>query len=208
MLACSGSAAFGQRTPVRRTLTVNPPRVMLGRPIVLTVQGASQGAQYRFVATMTATGSGDRPAAGCPNNLSLGSGANVSWTPLSGTYRLTAYGPQGRETDTLSVTYAVPARRVMLATQTAQGSSATLVLRTDDLGPGHKYHWSMQYTTASATGGGTAQAFQSQPWTAQTNGPTATYPSTVPASASIKAAVGIHRGNSCEIIATGSLPNQ
>jgi len=207
-LSCTAGSVLAQVRPLtRRSLTVTPAKATLGRPVVISVQGAPQRGGYRFFATMTATGAGERPGAGCPNNLNLGSGASVSWTPASGTYRLTAFGPLGQETDTLSQTYVVQAPRVMLATQT-QGGSVPLVLRTDDLGPGHKYHWAMQYSATSATGGGTAQQTQSQPWTAQTSGPLVTYPTAVPTAAAIKASVGIHRGNPCEIIAAGFIPSQ
>jgi hypothetical protein len=166
------------------------------------VQGAPRGTSYRFVAMMTATGGGDRPssAKGCPVNQSLGTGASVTWQPISGTYRLTAYGP-----DTLRLTFSVFPRPAMLAvSQTpAQPSGVTLVLRTDDLGPGHTYYWWMQYTYETGDGNVKSAAF-SQPWTKQTNGPLATYPTAIPPQSAIRAKVSILRDNTCEVVAAGT----
>ena len=49
-------AALGQvGLTGRRTLVVSPPRAMLGQPVTLYVQGATQGARYRYVATIAAS---------------------------------------------------------------------------------------------------------------------------------------------------------
>ena len=199
-------AALGQvGLTGRRTLVVSPPRAMLGQPVTLSVQGATQGARYRYVATIAASPGAGKAHETCPTTLAIGSGARVTWQPKSGSYRLTAYGPAGHETDTLTATYVVAPRSVMLATsQTpAQPSGVTLVLRTDDLGPGHKYEWWMEYSYT--TGDGNQRGVQkSPPWMTQTNGPMATYPSPIPAAARISAKVSIHRGDPCDIIAVGT----
>ena len=203
--------ALGQ-LGARRALEVTPPRsVVVGQPVMLSVRGAAQGARYRYVATMTATGGSGRGGVGCPNNQSLGSGVRVTWRPASGTYRLTAYGPTGQaETDTLSLAYQVLPRTVMLASsQTpAQPSGVTLVLRTDDLGPGHKYEWWMQYASAVGGGGAGQGVVRSQPWTTVTSGPLATYPTPISASATISARVSIHRGEPCAVVAAGAMGPQ
>lgn len=204
-------SALGQ-IGARRALTASPPRsAMLGQPVILTVQGAAQGARYSFVATMTASGSGSKSnATQCAQTQSIGSGSRVTWQPRSGTYRLTAYGSLGRGTDSLSLTYVVHPRRAMLASsQTqAQNGSVHLTLRTDDLGPGHTYQWWMQYRGQPVpTGGGTyGPPPPPQSWTTQTNGPLATYPTPIAPPSAITATVAIHRGDPCEIVAAGATP--
>ena len=200
-LVLTTDPALGQ-LGARRALVINPPRsAVLGSSVTL----SAPGARYRFVATMTEAGDGTKVAGlGCPSNATIGSGTRVMWQPASGTYRLTAYGPAGKETDTLNVTYAVQARKAMLASsQTpAQPSGVTLVLRTDDLGPGHKYRWLMSYTTTHPNGTAGAGV---RGWTAETGGPMVAYPTPVPQQASISARVGIHRGNPCEVVAAGAM---
>jgi hypothetical protein len=211
-LCCTMSSASGQ-LGTRRTLTANPPRsAVLGTPVVLSVQGVPSGARYRYVASMTASGGGARAAGThCAQTRSIGSGSSVTWSPTSGTYRLTAYGPTARlETDTLSLTYIVQPRTVMLASSQTPvaGDSVRLVLRTDDLGPGHVYQWWMQYRGHPvATGGGTSGPPPfSQPWITQTTGPMATYPKPIRPPSSVTATVAIHRGDLCEIVAAGATP--
>jgi hypothetical protein len=205
------SSASGQ-LGARRALIANPPRsVVLGTPVVLSVRGAASGARYRYVATMTNSGAARATGTRCSQTQSIGSGASVTWSPASGTYRLTAYGPTGRlETDTLSLTYVVLPRTVMLATSQTpvSGDSVSLVLRTDDLGPGHVYEWWMQYRGQPfPTGGGTyGLPPLSPPWTAQTNGPMATYPKPIRPPSSVTATVAIHRGDPCAVVAVGTMP--
>jgi hypothetical protein len=212
-LILATESALGQGlTLTRRRLDATPARsATLGTTIVLSVQGAAQGARYRFVATMTATSSGTRsnPTSCAQTHSTIGIGSRVTWQPRSGTYRLTAYGPVGRsETDSLSLTYVVHPRRAMLASsQTpAQNGSVHLTLRTDDLGPGHTYQWWMQYRGQPvSTGGGTyGPPPPPQTWTTETNGPMATYPTPIPPPSSITATVSIHRGDPCEIVAAGA----
>lgn len=208
-------SALGQLTlKTSRALQVTPPgSASLGQAVTLSVQGAARGARYSYVAVRTATGAavrGTAPVCSTNQSISIGSGSSVTWHPASGgTYRLTAYGT-GQAADTFSLTYIVKPRAVMLASsQTpAQPSGVTLVLRTDDLGPGHVYQWWMQYRGQPvATGGGTAQPGPlSQPWTTQTNGPMATYPTPIPPPSSIAATVSIHRGDPCQVIAAGTMP--
>lgn len=205
-------SALGQvGTSARRSLRASPPSaVVLGRPVTLSVQSSGKPVRYRFVATMTTTGSGARRGQ-CVQTQNIGTGTSVTWHPKSGTYRLTAYGPAGQtETDTLTLVYVVRPSSVMLnASQTqAQAGSVTLVLRTSDLGPGHVYEWWMQYRGQSVpTGAGTyGPPPTSQPWTTQTNGPMATYPTPVAPPSSITATVSIHRGDPCEIVAAGAIP--
>ena len=214
VLAIIGTApsALGQ-LGTRRALDVNPPRsVVVGRLVTLSVRGAPNGARYRYVATTTpSAGGSNKGGVECPNFLSLGSGVRVTWRPASGAYRLTAYGPTSqKETDTLSVTYEVLPRTVMLASsQTpAQPSGLTLVLRTDDLGPGHTYEWWMQYRYH--VGGGASQgSAQSPPWTKVTNGPMTSYPTPIPTGAQVTARVSIHAGDPCAVVAAGAMgPNQ
>lgn len=210
--AAAAGALAGQ-TVARRSLEVSPPRATLGQTLTVLVRGAAAGADYRFVATRTATGSADRIAArDCGGSSELGSGTRTRWTPASGSYRLAAYGPsRRRETDTLLSSYVVSPRPVMLATARtpAQPSGVTLTLRTDDLGPGHVHFWWMQYVYPTGSGPGNQTLARSQPWTTQTNGPMATYPEPIPSSAAVSARVTIHRGNPCDVLATGATsPNQ
>jgi hypothetical protein len=218
-LACVTSQALGQLnlTP-RRSLIATPQRAILGTAITLSVRGAAQGATYRYVAAVT----GSVPAApkgktsNCNATVTIGSGTSVKWQPGSGSYRLTAYGPVGRETDTLTLAYVVPPRRVMLASAElpGPGDSVRLLLRTDDLGPGHVYEWWMRVRLPPpSTGGGPGSphppATWSPPWTTQTSGAMATYPKAlVRPPLRIEATVEIHRGNVCEIIAAGAMPSQ
>lgn len=218
-LACVTSQALGQLSLTqRRSLTAIPQRATLGTLITLSVRGAAQGATYRYVATTIGTG----PAApkgkvsNCNATVTIGSGTSVKWQPGSGSYRLTAYGPSGRETDTLTLAYVVAPRRVMLASAElpGPGDSVRLLLRTDDLGPGHVHEWWMRVALAPPpTGGGPGStpppASWSPPWITQTSGPMATYPRTLARSPlRIEAAVEIHRGNVCDIVAAGAMPSQ
>jgi hypothetical protein len=190
----------------RTTLEVTPSRITLGRSVTLSVRGARPDARYRFVAIMTATGGGDQPnVKGCQARQDLGSGAQVTWTPASGTYRLMAYGPTPQaETDTVSLAFAVAARRVMLASST---SGSTFVLRTDDLGPGHSYQWWMRYSYETGDGN-VKHGAVSQPWTGNSNGPMVTYPGSLPSSANVSARVSIYRSDPCAVIAAGAMgPN-
>lgn len=206
VLCCALPPALGQLALTeRRTLVVNPPRGLRGQAVTLSVQGAPHTATYRYVARVTAVPSSVPSHLNCPQVLNLGAGSKVTWQPKSGTYRLTAYGPGSQETDTLHRTYVLAPRHVMLATsQTpAQGSVVTLVLRTDDLGPGHTYQWWMQYAYNSGNGN-QARIEHSSPWTTQTNGPLASYPTPIPSAARINAKVSIHRGDPCDVIAVGT----
>jgi hypothetical protein len=207
VLCCFVQPAFAQlNLTARRALVVNPPRAALGQAVTLSVQGAAPNAQYRYVAKVTEMFGGRPIHASCPTTINIGSGARVTWQPRSGVYRLTAYGPAGQETDTLSLAYTVAPRAVMLATsQTPAGSAGvTLVLRTDDLGPGHHYEWWMQYSRAVTDAAGRVSHVLSQPWAAHTTSHFATHPTPVPSSATIKATVSIHRGDPCDIIAAGT----
>ncbi len=181
----------------------------LGTNVTLTVHGAAQNARYRFVAAMTATGSGARPGIKCALSQTIGTEPSVVWRPASGTYRLTAYGPSGQtETDTLSLTYVVrPGSSMLASSQTpAQPGSVTLVLRANDLGAGHVYDWWAHIVWQPTPTGGGMYASPPQPKTrtTQTSGPLATYPTAVPAPGSISATVSIHRGSPCEIVAVGA----
>lgn len=211
-LALTADPALGQLAITgRRTLVATPPRVTLGQVVTLSVRGAANGARYRFTARMTATPGDAAAHVSCGQILSIGSGSRVTWQPKSGTHRLTAYGPSGRETDTLTLTFVVAARPAMLATSQmpAQPSGVTVTLRTDDLGPGHVYQWLMQHGSVAGSGAGAQGIVYSQPWGAQTTSPLATYPTPISSSAPIKATVSIHRGDPCDIIATGAEgPNQ
>jgi hypothetical protein len=219
-LACATSSALAQLGATsRRNLVANPPRATLGTRITLFVRGAPQGATYRFVASKTHTGlaaSGARVQS-CASTVTIGTGSSVTWQPVSGTYRLTAYGPVGHQTDTLTLAYVLPPRVVMLASAQSPGpgDSVRLMLRTDDLGPGHVYDWSMRYRSPPPSVNGIGQPTGppptwSAPWLTQTNGPMASYPKLLDRPPqSIEATVGIHRGNPCEIIAAGAMgPNQ
>lgn len=218
-LACVTSQALGQLSLTqRRSITVSPQHATLGTRLTLSVRGAAQGAAYRYVAAITGSGLGaiKGKTSNCSPTVSIGSGTSVKWLPASGTYRLTAYGPAGRETDTLTLAYVVPPRRVMLASAQlpGPGDSVRLMLRTDDLGPGHVYEWSMRFAVAPPpVGGGPGLTGPppswSPPWTTQTSGPMATYPKALAQPPlRIEATVEIHRGNVCEIIAAGAMPNQ
>lgn len=217
-LACLTSHAPGQLSLTqRRTLTVNPQRATLGIPVTLSVRGAAQGATYRYVAAITGSGLDaiKGKTSNCNPTVTIGSGTSVKWQPVSGTYRLTAYGPVGRETDTLTLAYVVSPRRVMLASAQlpGPGDSVRLMLRTDDLGPGHVYVWSMRLALQPPPGGGPGSPAPppswSPLWTTQTSGPMATYPKAlVRPPLRVEATVEIHRGNVCEIIAAGAMPNQ
>ncbi|MGQ0639590.1 MAG: hypothetical protein ACT4P6_02300 [Gemmatimonadaceae bacterium] len=211
-VSCTTESALGQlATTARRTLVVNPPRLVLGSRVTLSVQGAAPGARYRYVAAISGTAGNYKVAVNCSATTTIGTGTSVTWQPKSGTYRLTAYGPAGRaETDTLTLTYVVRPNVSMLASsQTgAGGGKVTLVLRASDLGPGHTYLWWMQYRGSGSSGGAAnpGPPPESSPWTTQTNGPMATYPTPISPPSSIKATVAIHRGDLCDIIAAGAMP--
>jgi hypothetical protein len=202
-------AAFAQ-SRVRRMLVATPHRITVGQSVNLSVAGAVRGSQYRYTAFVAATWNGRRPRQGCPAAHAIGSGASVTWLPVSGSYRLTAVGPLPSESDTLTLAYVVLPRTVMLASSqtSAQSGTVHVGLRTDDLGPGHTYVWWLQLRgQPTPTGGGTAQPGQVyQPWTSQTTGPLTTYPTPIPAPASLTATVDVHRGNPCEVIAAGAIP--
>jgi hypothetical protein len=208
-LLLAREAALGQ-VGARRALQAIPPgKVTLGRVVILSVLGAASGARYRYVAAMTATGSGARPTGPrCVLTQKIGSGSTVTWRAMSGTYRLTAYGPVGRvETDTLTLAYVVrPSSAALTSSQTqVQPGSVTLVLRASDFGAGHTYQWWMQYQVPAPTGIGNAPGPLSTPWTAQTSGPTVTYPAPISASAAVIATVSVYRSDPCEVIATDSI---
>lgn len=212
-LCCVLQPALSQLpTTARLKLVVNPPRSgVLGKPVILSVQGAAPSARYRYVATLTDTPNSVRPGPICTETTTLGSGPRVTWQPKSGTYRLTAYGPNSKiETDTLTLLYVVSAAPVMLNTSQTQAQSGkvTLVLRTSDLGPGHVYVWWMQYRGSGSTGGpnNSGPPPLSEPWIVQTSGPMATYPTPISPPSQIKATVAIHRGDPCEVIAAGAMP--
>jgi hypothetical protein len=211
-LSCALSPASGQLTASRRSLVAAPPStVALGHPVTLSVQGAPQGSQYRYAAVMLATAMGDKPQGSrCAATQNLGTGTTATWRPTSGTYRLTARGPVGpRETDTLSATYVVQPRRVMLASAQSQAPSGgiILMLRTDDLGPGHTYLWSMHVLFDMVpSGAAPAPAAPPLSWTTTSSMPMVTYPTPVAQIASIKATVGIHQGDPCVIVAAGAMP--
>ncbi len=209
-VVCATSAASAQRTTATRSLVATPPSsVVLGRPVTLSVQGARKGARYRYVATMFSTGNGAKAIGPrCALQQSLGSGTTVTWHPTSGTYRLTAYGPLGQaETDTLSLTYVVQPRTVMLASGQSQTQGGfTLMLRTDDLGPGHTYEWSMLVRFKPVPNGNTyGPPRPPLSWTTQTTSSMTAHPTPVPAIHSITAAVSVHRGNACDIVAAGAM---
>jgi hypothetical protein len=212
LLGATVSSAFAQLPPARRTLTATPLKQgAVAGAIVLSVRGAAPGARYRYVAAMSATTTSVKTGAQCGQTQHIGSGVNVTWRPVAGTYRLTAYGPLDKlQTDTLSLTYTVPARQVMLASaqMPAQNDSVWLLLRTDDLGPGHVYEWWMQYRGEPVPigNGRYGNAPLSSPWMAQTTSATATYPKAIRRPTSIRATVRIHRGDPCAIVAAGSTP--
>lgn len=205
-LLLATESALGQ-VGARRALQAIPPgKVTLGRAVTLSVLGAAPGAQYRYVATMTATGSGARPnGPRCTRPQNIGSGSRVAWRPMSGTYRLTAYGPLGpKETDTLTLAYVVrPSSAALTSSQTeVQPGSVTVVLRANDLGAGHQYQWWMQYQLPAM---GNTPGPLSTPWAAQTSGATVTYPGPISASAAITATVSVYRGDPCEVVASDSI---
>lgn len=208
-LSSTLSAASAQPVAVR-ALVVQPPRsVVLGRQVTLSVQGATQGARYRFVAVLNTVGANTTTGGkSCRVTQSIGSGASVTWLPPSGTYRLTAYGPLGHaEVDTLSLTYDVVPRTVMLAAaQTQMPNGLNLTLRTDDLGPGRTYVWSMRVVFKPVPSGA-AYGPPAPPisWSAQTTSPMTTYPTPLPPPRSITASVKVHAGDPCAIIAAGMM---
>lgn len=200
--------ALGQRTMSRLKFVVTPPSpTALGQPITLDVRPVMPGTTYRYVAKLTVTGAG-RPAVGmaCAAVQSLGTGSRVTWTPPSGSYRLTVHSLTGLATrDSASVSYQLNAPSggwlSMSITQIPNPSppgSLTFQLSTNDRGAGNAYQWVVRFQAVPGP-------VPMLDWRGDSPGPTTSVPLTLtPGTYNVSARVGVHLSNPCQIIETSS----
>jgi hypothetical protein len=216
-LALMTTAAFGQGgAPGRHSIRSSPPNAaQLGQAVALSVQPATAGASYRFVATMLTTGAGTPPPTRlCARGQTIGTGPTVTWIPASGTYRLTAYGPSPKlERDTLVSQYEVSAPNAMVTAeyippQPPPGGTAlaTLIVGAKDLGPGHRYRFSVHFGTAPASPNQAPQA-PPPPWTFESERASLRYPVSVPSTIPAFVTATVHHGDPCQIVAVGASPS-
>ncbi len=208
--------ALGQLAASRLNFGVAPPSpTALGQPVTLGVRPIAAGTMYRYVATMTFTGTGLLAASTtCAAPQTIGTGSRVSWTPASGAYRLTVHSVRSLAAhDSASVSYQVNAPNGGYLNTTVTQSpnpqppgKLLLSLRTNDRGAGHRYQWVVRFAPA-------AGAAPNPPvsWTGDTPVHVHSVPFVVPPGTyTVSAQVGVHRGDACQILETsrGSLLNQ
>ncbi len=210
-------AAFGQiGASSRRWIQSRPPNAApLGQTVTLSVQPTVAGASYRFVATMLSTGDGTSASRACARpRHTIGSGSTVTWTPASGTYRLTAYGPSPTlERDTLVSQYEVRAPDAMVSTeyippQPPPGGTpmASLILSAKDLGPGHRYRFSVRFGPPASPPPGQHPVATPAPWTFESEKWSIRFPLSVASTTPAFATAAVHRGDRCQIVAVGASP--
>lgn len=217
-LVFAAESALGQPvTPVNPRLRVDPPgSALVGQPVALTVLPAVAGASYRYVATLLTTGSGVSTTDGtCARTQTIGSGSSVTWTPASGEYRLTAYrlSPH-QKTNAIVTQYAVRAQDAQLAISIIppqpppDGSTlATLLLSARNMGPGHRYQWSVRFGIPPQSGGLTPPPPPPQ-WAFESGADSIRYPVPIQRDRQVFAGVVIHGGDQCQILATGTHPRR
>jgi hypothetical protein len=163
---------------------------------------------------MLTTGAGTPPPNRfCNRGSAIGTGTTVTWTPASGTYRLTAYGPNRRqETDTLVGQYEVRAPDAMVTAgysppQPTPGGTtmASLIVSAKDLGPGHRYRFVVRFGTPPHSPGQPPVAVPA-PWTFESERASLAFPVPVSSTIPVSATASVHRGNPCQIVAAGASP--
>lgn len=210
------SPALGQRTPARLNFGVAPPSpTTLGQPVTLAVRPVTPGTTYRYVATMSVTGTG-MIAAGtsCATPQTIGSGATLSWTPASGAYRLTLHSIRSLAMrDSTSLSYQVdPPNGGFLNVSVMQNPTPqppgrlTLSLSTNNRGAGKRYQWVVRFASSPGT-----PFHPPVYWTGDTPMHIYSVPFVVPPGTyNVTVRVGIHTGDPCRITETsiGSRNNQ
>jgi len=200
----------------RSGIRPNPPGgAMLGQAVTLAVQPTASGAAYRFVATMLTTGAGLPAGRLCSRSITIGTGASVTWTPASGTYRLKAHEVTHTSAmDTLVAEYEVraPDTGVTAAYTPPQPppggtTMATLIVSTSDLGPGHRYRFSVRFGNPPSSPGGQPPPAVPAPWSFESDRASLAFPLPVSSTIPAFATVTVHRGDQCQIVAVGSSPN-
>ena len=207
--------ALGQRGIIKMKFSVTPSSpTTLGQQATLGVQPVTPGTTYRYVATMSVTGS-SMLAAGtsCAAPQAIGMGSSITWTPASGAYRLTVHATRALTTrDSTTRPYQVDAPHAgflnVSSTQypPAQPGKLSLSLRTNDRGPGHRYQWVVRFGPSPG-----APPRAPVYWTGDTPMHIYTVPFVVqPGTYNISVRVGIHTGDPCRIseVSIGALSGQ
>ncbi|HEY7566230.1 MAG TPA: hypothetical protein VH762_01555 [Gemmatimonadaceae bacterium] len=204
-LLLTGSApteTSGQRLSSRFYIIPAGPAA-LGQPVTLGVRPPAAGTTYRYVAAMKVTGAWrDAVTVGCTAPQTIGTGDRVSWTPASGSYRVTVYssltGLKGRDSTSVSYTVDPPSGGwlnivISQLPNPSPPGNLTFQLTTNDRGPGHGYQWRARLknvTTSHVTD-----------WSAGSAGPSISAPLIMtPGTYDVIARVGAHKGNPCQII--------
>ena len=203
---------LGQRLSSRFYITPAEPAA-LGQQVTLGVRPPAAGTTYRYVATLKVTGAWrDAVSVGCTAPQNIGTGHRVSWTPASGSYRVTVYssltGLKGRDSTSLSYTVDPPSGGWLniAITQLPNPSppgNLTFQLTTNDRGPGRGYEWRARFKRVTGS--------QVTDWSAASTGPSISAPLIMtPGHYDITARVGVHLGNPCQIIevSTDTLTSQ
>ena len=209
-------AALGQRAPARLTFGIAPPSpTALGQPVTLGVRPVTPGTTYRYVATMSVTGTSMLTAGtSCAAPQTIGTGSSAAWMPASGAYRLTLYSIRSLVArESTWVSYQVdPPNGGYLNVSVMQNPTPQppgrlmLSLRTNDRGVGSRYQWVVRF--------GPAPGAPPRPpvyWTGDTPVYFYTVPFVVPPGTyNISVRVGIHAGDPCRItqVSVGSLNGQ
>jgi hypothetical protein len=214
--ALASSATLGQRSPTRLNVGVAPPSpTTLGQQVTLGVRPTIAGATYRYVATMSVTGSSMfTSGTSCAAPQTIGTGASIAWTPASGAYRLTVHSIRSLVAhDSTHVNHQVDAPNVgfvngsVLQNPTPQPPGRlTLSLMTANRGSGKRYQWVVRFSSSPGT-----PLHPPVYWTGDTPTPVYAVPFVVPPGTyNIAVRVGIHTGDPCRITETsiGSLMNQ
>ncbi len=192
----------GQRLSSRFYIAPSSPTT-LGQQVTLGVRPPAAGTTYRYVATMKVTGAWrDAVSVGCTAPHNIGTGNRVSWTPASGSYRVTLYssltGLKGRDSSSTSYEVLAPTGGWLniVVTQLPNPSppgNLTFQLTTNDRGPGHAYQWRARFKSVTGS--------QVTDWSASSTGPSISAPLILtPGHYNVTARVGAHTGNPCQII--------
>lgn len=208
--------ALGQRTPARLNFVVAPPSpTALGQLATLGIRPMVPGTTYRYVATMTFTGTGMLAASTtCAAPQTIGTGSRVSWTPASGAYRLTVHTIKSLAAhDSASVSYQVNAPNGgylnMTVTQNPNPQPPgrfMLSLHTNARAAGSRYQWVVRFTPAFGAPSGPPVD-----WAGDSPTPVYSVPFVLtPGTYNVSARVGIHQGDPCRIVETsiGALNGQ
>lgn len=212
----ASSAALGQRVSSRLQFAVTPPSpTTLGQPVTLAVRPVIPGTTYRYVATMSVTGSSMfASSASCATPQTIGTGTSIAWMPASGAYRLTLHSIRSLLAhESTYVNYQVDAPNVgflnvsVLQNPTPQPPGRLMLsLGTTNRGAGKRYQWVVRFSPAPG-----ATFHPPVYWTGDSPIHIYTVPFVVPPGTyNISVRVGIHTGDPCRITETsiGSRNNQ